>query len=804
MAVLVVMIIAVVGLVTAMRVERMSAHYAKERMRAELLARAGVEQVRALVLQATAEGKRWISMPGRIITSDASLTDGSEEVVDLFSAPAGTGTVGGIDAGRDFNRESLTGDGTGELDPHGGEMRVGWIYFRENGTRDSNQTPDTSNEANPIVGRVAFWTDDESSRINFNTAWKRQNNDADPNSPSRINVLALSPEMTEADADAIRAEVGRFPFSSPDDVLRVGGELADVLAKERFSATSRSSSPDTNPWGESKIVLTTRQDLAGDRPFLDVLKTPGTDPGLLINMSGPKTEEALNQIVRQLERDDWPVGSGSFIDKYGERNAQQLAIDILEYVRSVESEEPIVEGMRVLPTGRYSYDFKNITNPGTYFGTVRRPMLTEVGVWYGTPNNAGNCDVVWRFEVLFPGGLGLSPDDLDLVGKLIECTTVRKNPDGSAGAAVPAGSINTSNQTIKDYQRFQRGDDVFGVITVRRNNQVMPDGRPESILIRPVLNAGATAGDFNRVIWDVAPITAEREQWIEYQVDPVGVPLQAITSVQVADPRVNKLNTDWEQGAATFGDYNFNWKKAIAAFPPQDTDQGGAVSDAGMRIPHRKGTPGNPTGRVMSVGELGLIATGIGSGVPWRSVRLQPAVPNDPLPDWLLVDLFTAPVLGEDGVPFPVQPAPGKVNLNARIEPFDTAERRAPLEALVLGAKGAGRPAAAALADNIANRDFANANAKYGRSSEGLVSVGELAEIRGVADGGEETEDALRELVDLSAIRANAFRVHSVGQSLKQTPSGQLVIEAERSVVATLERSAPANIRIIHWKVSSP
>ena len=51
--------------------------------------------------------------------------------------------------------------------PNPAPMPVRWIYLREDGTFDTDASVDP---ARPAVGRVAFWTDDESSKININTA----------------------------------------------------------------------------------------------------------------------------------------------------------------------------------------------------------------------------------------------------------------------------------------------------------------------------------------------------------------------------------------------------------------------------------------------------------------------------------------------------------------------------------------------------------------------------------------------------------------------------------------------------------
>lgn len=72
---------------------------------------------------------------------------------------------------------------TGELDDLRLPMPVRWLYVLKDGTMgtvssttgsearwESVQGAGTPSELNPIIGRMAFWTDDECSRININTA----------------------------------------------------------------------------------------------------------------------------------------------------------------------------------------------------------------------------------------------------------------------------------------------------------------------------------------------------------------------------------------------------------------------------------------------------------------------------------------------------------------------------------------------------------------------------------------------------------------------------------------------------------
>ena len=59
-------------------------------------------------------------------------------------------------------------------------MPVRWVYIRKDGTMvrtpdDSewDDLPAATDNVNPLVGRFAFWADDESTKINYNLAWSR-------------------------------------------------------------------------------------------------------------------------------------------------------------------------------------------------------------------------------------------------------------------------------------------------------------------------------------------------------------------------------------------------------------------------------------------------------------------------------------------------------------------------------------------------------------------------------------------------------------------------------------------------------
>ena len=309
-------------------------------------------------------------------------------------------------------------------------------------------------------------------------------------------------------------------------------------------------------------------------------------------------------------------------------------------------------------------------------------------------------------------------------------------------------------------------------------------------------------------------------------------------------------------GGNTFGSANFNSSLLAAGTPnvpigtgepQQDTDGTGAIiSTASLYMPPPAGTTfalasgvldDNTLGMVTSAGELGFIHTGIESssyaftsgsfyvnwsatfppGVPWRTLRLQPNRDTaSVVPDWAFIDLFTAPVIAPTGAEYIYAPGyspsnvnnrdrtvGGRVNLNAR-PVYPAITRTAPLAAVLQGcrtnfstATTLTPTAAAVRATNIYSNTISTAiSGNYGKMygyTDGYYSPGEIVEIAGIADGGESSEQLVREMGGLVTARGDVFTVFSVGQSLKQTPSGSIVVTGEQRLQAMIERYSDTN-----------
>ena len=469
---LVIIALLVVGFSETSRVERVSARNHFEQQRANELAQRGLDQVTATLLRETVDppdpaltptqiagrSRNWISQPGQLIVPAASALDSGAAVsarkqlsrsVRLHSGTPGSAAPSDpILTPPDLNIQTLVDQTpptyliTDRLDASNRPqpMRVRWVYLRQDGSWDTdpsdptlpNENPDLTNTTNPIVGRYAFWADDDSSKINYNLAWKR--NAASPAHPSQINLTALtlpggSLPVSTAMADAIHnftaATTGRF-FNSFADARQIGASpsapagVAAMLNYNKFELTHFNHDPDTTFFGEDRILLNTDPALVPKAPdgkfarkFLDIRTTPTADPGVAKNIDKAKFNDVLQTLVPYLQREDWPIlppGSTASLGRkfYGAGatigQIAQVAANILGYVIAKESKEPVVPALRFsyvqdeLNQDKGTFVLDGWQNP-SYQALTRQPLVTEMAIWQAsTPDVPAGRPADW------PGG----------------------------------------------------------------------------------------------------------------------------------------------------------------------------------------------------------------------------------------------------------------------------------------------------------------------------------------------------------------------------------------------------------------
>jgi uncharacterized protein (TIGR02600 family) len=317
--------------------------------REKMLADSAVAMVIGQIQQASTQpGQTWISQPGLLRTYDTTASRHPTACYKLYSAATMTDTTGNLgflagDVPADWNSAAnqnlytdlnepqqtpgLAGEaiypildpaaigsvqGVSSDAPHAVEMPVQWLYQLQDGTLGpaSNGT-----KANPIVGRIAFWTDDDTCKVNLNTAgigspWNtpRANSTDDvawlttapavgefssyPGHPAMTSLLpvfgngsgtlsaqmqqllALTPryafggsefgtkpttvdEIVPPRADRLYASVDELLFgtASTDGERQTGPITPAELEQTRFVLTARSVAPETTLLGEPRLAI---------------------------------------------------------------------------------------------------------------------------------------------------------------------------------------------------------------------------------------------------------------------------------------------------------------------------------------------------------------------------------------------------------------------------------------------------------------------------------------------------------------------------------------------------------------------
>jgi len=814
------------ALTASMRTARLSARSSLDKTRASLFSEQASNHAMALLRGISGATNRcWAVRPGEgyVASQSNNVLDTRIELSSGFDPTA---------TGPDLNISSFTSASNRAIGPTNTPLRVQWIYVSEDGSA-STAAPAAYNASNKVTGRYAFWVDNESSRVNWNTAWKRNTSGINGLTPGDIDLTVLT-NVTPSLADQIHDTVktNRF-FNSPEEI---SGVFPDFAAA-KFETTYFSHDPETTYWGAPRIVLTTQARLANGRPFLDILQTPNTDPGLMSAIDPAKLNTVLQTMVSYLGRNDWPVGpaGADFGAKFlpGQANLTearqhelfQLAAFIIDYVRARESSQQIVQKIvGKVSGGAYAYTWNDDVNDITSLS--RQPCLTEMGI-YVRPTADPTTHTFWadfKAEIYLPKNYGLESIDLGkLFIKVMWWNGWYTYLLTGSGEAATTTALTTANTTINGNPATTLAKGQYAVVTVPVNLRVRDiSGRPANLNLKAYLYTNQN--DVGMSYVEEAPMITGYNNGtigvINYATSGTDVPEANITSMEVDDPRVNKHNNDWKrhaEGTATVPGNTFGVANSISSLghAPQNLNAeqdtvNGVLTDESFYMPAPKGGIGNSDGMVHSVAELGRVFTGgsghYATGVPWRTVRLQPSSHANILPDWAMLDLFAAPSDPSDTrntsprlVAAGTGAVAGRINLNAAIAPFETTsgsptvlDRIAPLQAAL---KGASLTAAyAQVAENIRLGTLAANGQAYGSSalSNRPFSLrGQVAEIRGVTDGGETTEPNLRDFVDLVTTQANVFRVYTIGQSLFQTKDNALKVTGERRDCRIIERLVP-------------
>jgi hypothetical protein len=162
LAILVIATILVVGFVSSMRTERQAATSLGSNVNASIISQSALDHAISILARnipqplgpgVTPAAQNWAINPGLLTTFSVS---GNTAI------PLNSGDPSGSDP--NLNSLELGGTNSDILGPNNSPMRAAWVNLPSDPSKTASAT-------NPIVGRYAFWIDDENSKININTAF---------------------------------------------------------------------------------------------------------------------------------------------------------------------------------------------------------------------------------------------------------------------------------------------------------------------------------------------------------------------------------------------------------------------------------------------------------------------------------------------------------------------------------------------------------------------------------------------------------------------------------------------------------
>ena len=135
--------------------------------------------------------------------------------------------------------------------PSGLDMPVNWKPVLKNPSA-------AASAANPMVGRYAFWVDDESSKVNINTADGTElytTNSYGVGTPSSVRLRAILSTLGTNDIKAISAAAISNQFTDISEVGRLNTNYLAAVRSNAFFLTEYSRSPEFNIFNEPRFYL---------------------------------------------------------------------------------------------------------------------------------------------------------------------------------------------------------------------------------------------------------------------------------------------------------------------------------------------------------------------------------------------------------------------------------------------------------------------------------------------------------------------------------------------------------------------
>jgi uncharacterized protein (TIGR02600 family) len=390
------------------------AAFAREKMLSDTAAALVIGQIRQA---STQPGQAWISQPGLLRTYAATAartpsacyklysslnmidTSGSlaflpgeippdwnstanQNVYTDLNAPMqalfGTPIYPILDAGAVNHVTGLTSDAG-----HAVEMPVAWLYELQDGTIGS---PSAATTGNPIVGRIAFWTDDETSKIDINTA-----GEASPWNPPHA---YSADDVAWATTQPASGEFSRYPGHPASVSLSTvfGTNTTVVLAPDQLLTLTPRYASGGSDFGANSTTTASIVTPKTDRLYtsLDELCF-----GATLGSSGQRVPSAITPAQLNLNRFVLTAHSHSpETTLLGEPRVSIWPVSAtLSDTTTTTATDRAMAGVATVGTTSYYYQRSRATNPGELTASSSNTALfnnlvtggSETLPGYGTP-----------------------------------------------------------------------------------------------------------------------------------------------------------------------------------------------------------------------------------------------------------------------------------------------------------------------------------------------------------------------------------------------------------------------------------
>jgi hypothetical protein len=300
-----VLAILIIGFLSAMLTERKAAGSYEDTQRAKLIAQGAVshaidllrtnipEPARISQGPLNAPGKNWFVNPGRLTVVEPGkqpryvpLHTGE---VTRKSPPELPRDAESVDLNQPLPGETMPAIAFAPSDAENSEpppMRIRWVPLLRDPSRPADAT-------NPLVGRYAFWMDDECARLNFNTALGKPAPDEEPKfgdqlragfttplftrgnsavnhdksgtrewalgKPQSVNLDILLPSPEQLQHDKLLAQTFLHGFARYPEAIMNFVDLPsprEWFDREKFNLTFYNRSPEFNAFGRSRFFTT--------------------------------------------------------------------------------------------------------------------------------------------------------------------------------------------------------------------------------------------------------------------------------------------------------------------------------------------------------------------------------------------------------------------------------------------------------------------------------------------------------------------------------------------------------------------